>query len=63
MRLNADSARELELLPGVGEVRARAIVESREEAGPFEKLEDVERVRGVGPATRRGLAAWVDDVE
>jgi len=39
------------LLPGVGETLARRIVESREQAGPFSRHEDLLRVRGIGPRT------------
>jgi len=42
---------ELTLLPGVGETIARRIVESRTEEGDFRDLQDLQRVRGVGPKT------------
>jgi competence ComEA-like helix-hairpin-helix protein len=57
--LNAATSKELVLLPGIGEVRANAIVESREEFGPFESVEDVQRVKGIGPKTLAGLEEWV----
>ncbi len=39
---------ELVQLPGVGETLARRIIESREKEGPFNEVEDLLRVRGVG---------------
>lgn len=39
-----------EALPGVGQVKAEAIVEYREKNGPFKTLDDLEKVKGIGPA-------------
>jgi hypothetical protein len=44
----------LEALPGVGPARAAAWVEERART-PFCRPEDLERVQGIGPKTRRGL--------
>ena len=41
----------LEALPGIGEVRAQAIVWYRIEHGPFRRIEDLLKVSGIGPAT------------
>lgn len=49
--VNSAPARHLLLLPGVGPVRAEAIVADRERAGPYRSLAELERVRGVGPRT------------
>lgn len=49
--LNRASWAELSLLPGVGEARAKAIVASRENEGPFRHPEDLGRIRGFGPRT------------
>jgi competence protein ComEA len=42
---------ELTVLPGVGESLAKRIVASRQEDGPFRDLDDLQRVRGIGPRT------------
>ena len=42
---------EFSLLPGVGESLARRIVESRSAEGRFADVEDLRRVRGIGPKT------------
>lgn len=47
--VNSASAAELEALPGIGAAKAAAIVEERQ-VRPFSSVEDLERVRGVGPA-------------
>ncbi len=41
----------LEALPGIGEVRAQAIVGYRMEHGLFRRIEDLLKVSGIGPAT------------
>ena len=48
--LNQASAAELDGLPGIGPATAAAIVEHREQNGPFATVEDLEAVRGIGPA-------------
>lgn len=48
--VNAASAEELELLPGIGPSVASAIVADRADRGPFRTVDDLDRVRGIGPA-------------
>ena len=60
--LNRESAATLEVLPGIGPARARAIVAERERA-PFRSVDEVQRVRGIGPRTverLRGLVVVAD---
>lgn len=47
--LNRATAAELEALPGIGPVLARRIVTERRQSGRFGALEELLRVRGVGP--------------
>lgn len=49
IRINTATQRELEALPGIGPARARAIVEDRRLRGPYRRLEDLQRVAGIGP--------------
>ncbi|HEX5138715.1 MAG TPA: helix-hairpin-helix domain-containing protein [Planctomycetota bacterium] len=56
--LNTSPERHLLLLPGIGPLRARAIVEERAN-GPFSTVADLARVRGIGPATTAALAPLV----
>lgn len=49
--LNRASAKELTALPGIGPTLAERIVRDREARGPFRSVEDLARVRGIGPRT------------
>jgi len=49
--LNEADWPELVQLPGIGEVLARRIVESRRRDGRFLDHDDLQRVRGIGPRT------------
>ena len=49
VNLNSANARELALLPGVGPVLAKRIVSDRVSIGSFETVDDLQRVRGIGP--------------
>jgi len=57
---NRAPAAELDRLPGVGPTVAGAIVEEREEGGGFASMEDIQRVRGIGPALARRMAPHLD---
>ena len=53
--LNSATAQDLETLPGIGAVKAHAIVEHRESVGGFSDVEEVLQVAGIGPATLEGI--------
>lgn len=50
VNLNTATAAQLDALPGVGPATAAAIVHEREAHGPFRSVDDLRRVRGIGPA-------------
>ena len=50
ININLASVVELEQLPGVGPATAKAIVAYREKNGAFLRVEDLLKVRGIGPA-------------
>jgi competence ComEA-like helix-hairpin-helix protein len=58
--VNRDSAEDLKLLPGIGEVRARAIVGDRKAEGFFDGPSDLERVSGIGPKIVERMAPFLD---
>ncbi|WP_025028831.1 helix-hairpin-helix domain-containing protein [Caldalkalibacillus mannanilyticus] len=47
--LNQGTAKELESLPGIGPSKAQAIIQYREQNGPFKKVEDLLNISGIGP--------------
>jgi competence ComEA-like helix-hairpin-helix protein len=51
VNVNAASATELAVLPGLGPAMAERIVEHRRTHGPFTTLDDLLHVPGIGPAT------------
>jgi competence protein ComEA len=53
--INRARAADLELLPGVGPMLARRIVEQRAARGRFVAAEDLLSVRGIGPRTLERL--------
>jgi len=59
ININTASTVELEQLPGVGPSTAKAIVEYREKNGAFVVVEDLLKVRGIGPAKLRGMLSRV----
>ena len=48
--LQTATAEDLATIPGLTPRLAAAVVADRERRGPFRSLEDLERVRGIGPA-------------
>ena len=48
IHINVASADELQTLPGIGPVLAKRIIEYRETHGPFQKIEDLLDVSGIG---------------
>lgn len=51
LNINTASAVELESLPGIGQTRAKAIVDYRQSKGAFKTIEEITSVPGIGPKT------------
>ena len=60
LELNRAGEEELRMLPGIGEELARAIVEYRQQQGPFRQPEELMQVEGIGEGKYAVLADWVD---
>ena len=51
VNINRAEAWLLEALPGIGEVRAKAIIDYRRQKGPFHNIIELVKVEGIGTAT------------
>jgi competence protein ComEA len=59
VNVNTASAEELQLLPGIGEARARALIELRKRRGGFKTLDELKEVKGLGDASLEQLRPYV----
>lgn len=57
--VNTATVEELDTLPGIGPSRAQAIIDYREENGPFKKLEDLLNVTGIGEKSLEKLKDYI----
>ena len=51
VNINSASARDLDALPGIGEVLAQRIIDYRNANGPFQSVDDLIKVKGIGEKT------------
>jgi competence protein ComEA len=59
VNINTATQAELETLQGIGPVKATAIIEHRKKKGPFKTPGDLEKVKGIGPATMKRLRSEI----
>ena len=57
--INTASQAELETLPGIGPAKAQAIIQYRQENGPFKEIADIQSVSGIGPVIFENLRARI----
>jgi len=57
--LNRATISDLVQLPGVGEVIAKRIVDFREEHGPFKRVDDLMKVKGIGEKSLDKIRPYV----
>ena len=58
INLNTADVYDLQRLPGIGEKRARDIAAYREEHGPFQSVDELTEVYGIGPGILEGLREY-----
>lgn len=59
INVNTASAAELEELPGVGPAIAARLIAYRAQKGRFQRMEDLDKVKGLGPRKIETLRPWV----
>ena len=59
ININTADAWLLEALPGIGPSTAEAIIEHRTANGPFESINDLKEVKGIGASTLEKLAGKI----
>ena len=59
LNLNTATEEQLQMLPGIGEAKARRIVEDRQKRGKFQRVRDLKRVKGIGYKTLKKLTPYL----
>lgn len=59
VNINTADATLLDTLPGIGAVKAQAIVDYRSQNGPFVTIEDIQNVSGIGPVTFTNIKSLI----
>lgn len=59
VNINTAGIKELTLLPGIGESRAKDIIDYRNEYGLFTEPEDLLNIRGIGKSTLENLLPYI----
>ncbi|MCP4196156.1 MAG: helix-hairpin-helix domain-containing protein [Proteobacteria bacterium] len=58
--VNNDGFEDLVLLPGIGPAKAKQIIDYRKKSGFIETSRELEKIRGIGPATVERLSPWLE---
>jgi competence protein ComEA len=59
VNVNTATAEQLMLLPGIGEAKARAILERRKEQGGYKTVDELVEVKGIGAAALDKIRPFV----
>ena len=60
VNINLASLQELQLLPGVGPSTAQKILDYRSTNGPFQKIQDIKKISGIGDKTFENLKEYIE---
>lgn len=60
ININTATVEELQTLKGLGEKKALAIIEYRKNYGPFEIIEDIMKVSGIGKSTYEKIKEYIE---
>lgn len=59
VNINTATGPALETLKGIGPSKAQAVIEYRTAHGPFTSIEDITKVKGIGPSTYANIKASI----
>lgn len=59
ININTATVSELDALPGIGEKKAQAIVDYRMENGPFEAIDGIKEVSGIGDGIFEKIRSYI----
>jgi competence protein ComEA len=59
VNINTATPEQLELLPGIGEARAKAVVSMRKQRGGFKSVDELTEIKGIGEAALERLRPFV----
>lgn len=59
LNLNSADAKQLVMLPGIGKAKAEAILKLKAQIGSFKKLDDILKVKGIGPKLFARLTPYI----
>lgn len=60
VNVNTAGLTELTDLPGIGEAKAKAILEYRNQHGPFKSVADLDKVKGIGPKMLEKMKPYIE---
>jgi competence protein ComEA len=59
VNINTATVEELQLLPGIGEARAKAVIALRKQNGGFKSVDELTQVKGIGETAMERLRPYV----
>jgi competence protein ComEA len=59
VNINTATKEELVTLKGIGPTRAQEIIDYRTKNGPFKTVDDLEKVKGIGPGTMKQIKSQI----